>query len=97
MKLKLSFEPTLAKLDPIYITEDYSIESPDYISDSPVKLLGFVNSLGTARKAVMDLDYQTFYAHPALATNKYMILVNQQSEWLSIDAKIIKVEIIEEG
>lgn len=96
-QIKLTFnQPETETISPVYVNDDFTIEWDEYDGESPLSLLGFVVYFTTANKEVLDLDYQTFWEFPHLATDKYIVFVNSLGEWVGIRETIALVEIIED-
>jgi hypothetical protein len=96
MKIKLSFiQPLTGTISPVYVNSDYIIEWYDNTPNEHLSLVGFVLSNSTAKKEVLDLDNETFWHNPALATGKFIVFKNNLGEWVGTENRIELVEIIE--
>lgn len=82
--------------EPISILDDNSVVWPDYDSPNPIRLLGFVNYFSTARKELLDVDYQTFRDNYHMAVGKYPVFINSLDEWVGIKQKVQSVELLDE-
>lgn len=81
---------------PLDVLEDDSIKWADLETANELTLLGFVNFLSTARKELLDVDYQTFRTNYHMAVGKYPVFRNTLDEWVGIDQKVQSVELLEE-
>ena len=82
--------------EPISILDDNTVVWPDYESPEPITLLGFVNYFSTARKEILDVDYQTFRGNYHMAVGKYPVFINSLGEWVGIKQKVQSVELLDE-
>lgn len=81
---------------PISVLDDDSINWSDLETDQSLKLLGFVIHFSTARKELLDVDYQTFRANYHMAVDKYPVFINSLGEWVGIKQKVQSVELLDE-
>jgi hypothetical protein len=81
---------------PISVLDDNSIEWSDLENANSLKLLGFVIYFSTARKELLDVDYQTFRSNYHMAVDKYPVFINSLGEWVGIKQKVQSVEFLDE-
>lgn len=81
---------------PILVLEDNTIQWDDLETPEPLTLLGFVSYLSTARKELLDVDYQTFRTNYHMAVGKYPVFRNSLGEWVGIKQKVQSVELNDE-
>lgn len=97
MQIELTLNPTTENPNPapIYINDLYEITWADYTDPEPLYLLGFVKYFSTARKEILDLDYQTFWDIPTLSIDKYVVAIDEQNEWIPLIYTVSSIEVIE--
>lgn len=63
--------------DPIYVNEDFTLESTELIGN--FSLVGFSKYKTQVNKGILDVDYQTFWANPEFCINAYLVYVDNDS------------------
>lgn len=97
MAIQIELEPKgNNSSSPIFIHDDNTVSWADLEDGQTLKLLGFVNYFSTARKELLDVDYQIFRTQYHMAVGKFPVFTNADDEWVGINQKVASVDLTDE-